>query len=312
MNSEFFSILFDENEYTCFGDRYANGVFPMPPKGYHEFFCVNPLDPEHDTDYLSKEGRDYDIPRRADLNVSSFRNFMFEMDTISLEDQLRILTKCGIEWSTIVYSGGKSYHAILSLEEPLEADYHSFEGVRQYKMIWRRIAAYIDEYALSNGFKNLGNTTSFVDTSAQNPSRLTRFPMYKRDTGKIQAIISLGKRCSNRNFVELLNKCPEVSEYIAVEYEAVVGEIEDTKDFWRYAPIGLVNTLRYPDWADSAGLYPKLYSLTLWAIDSTGVDKDTFIEALSQRTFDILLDHGYPASKLTTAIDHAYKVKRRG
>ena len=311
MNNEFFDILFDNDEFTCFGNRFATKVSSVPPKGYHEFFCINTLSPEHDYDFLTKEGRSYDVPRRADLNVNCFRNFMYEMDSVGLEDQLRILTKCGIPWSTIVYSGGKSYHAILSLETPLEADYHSYEGVASYKTIWSRIAAYIDEYALANGFKNNGNTTSFVDKSSKNPSRLSRFPMTRRDNGNIQAIISLGKRISDREFVELVNNCPEVSEHIKTDFEPIVDCIETVADFWRYAPIGLKNQLRYVDWADDAGLYPKLYRLTLWAIDSTGVDKETFIEALSQRTFDILLDHGYPASKLTVAIDHAYKVKRR-
>jgi len=298
----FWDILFDKDEKTCYGNRYANEVLALPPKEKHEYFCINPLDTQHDHGYLQKEGRDYDIPRRADFNVSKFRNFMFEMDTVSLVDQIRILKGCGIEWTTIVYSGGKSYHAILSLEEPLEAEHHSFAGVQSYKAIWQRIAAYVDDYA---GVK-------VIDTSSKNPSRLSRFPMFTRDNGNLQAVIQILPRIKKLEFEELLSNCPEVSPHVAIETVELVDGVETAADFWRYASSGLKNKLRYVDWADSAGLYPELYRITLWAIDETGIDKETFLEVLSQRTFEVLLDHGYPAHKLEVAVDHAYKAKRRG
>jgi hypothetical protein len=58
-------------------------------------------------------------------------------------------------------------------------------------------------------------------------------------------------------------------------------------------------------------MYPELLKLTYWAIDSTGVDKDTFLEVLWEKTFPKLLEAGYPERKLVVAINDAYSGKRR-
>ena len=56
-------------------------------------------------------------------------------------------------------------------------------------------------------------------------------------------------------------------------------------------------------------MYPYLYRFSLWAIDSTNVSKETFVEFLDRYTFKSLIRRGYPANKLQTAVDHAFSEK---
>lgn len=320
-NLLFFKTLFRPGEYSCFGSLYSSNVSEVPleeylnsenvrSRGYHEFYCINPLNGEQDFGYLAKPDRDEYTPRRADINVTAYRNFVFEIDSTDLESQMKLLKASKLPWSAIVYSGGKSYHAVLALENALEASYHTVEGVTLYKKIWKRIAAFLDELGHSMKLPLVKDAVNFVDPTSQNPSRLTRFPNFRRDTGKFQKIVHLGDRVSNEEFFNILNNCPEIQESVIVNTEC-----EDPSDtaleFWKKAPVGLKNKLRYPDWAGSVNMYPKLYAYTLWAIDSTFIPKEAFIEVLSHRVFPALLENGYPEHKLMVAINCAYNEKKR-
>lgn len=307
----FFRTLFDEGEGICAGSRYANKVCNVTPPTHKEFFCINPLDPSTDHGYLMNESYSEKVARRADVNVSAYRSFLFEMDSVDLETQLDIFNNCGIKFTSIVYSGGKSYHAILSLSEPLSATPHCEEGIASYKTVWRRLRAKLDEYAISKGFELPEGATSFIDGSCQNPSRLSRFPGSMVEGRKKQTLLHLGSRISKKQFEELLDSCPEVKAANASQGFETDDPVESVREFWFRCPKGLKNMLKYPTWVSDSNMYPELYRLTIWAIESTGVDKDTFIEALWQKTFDKLLDVGYPREKLYVAIEHAYEYKRR-
>jgi len=119
--SKLFSRLFNNRELVCSGDLYNSNINLLEEvQVIREFFCINPLtsvDLHYNKNGTEKQlaKRRYMKPRRADINVSQFRNFMFEMDNESLEAQGKILESCGIPWTSIIYSGGKSYHVILSL-----------------------------------------------------------------------------------------------------------------------------------------------------------------------------------------------------
>ena len=308
--SLFFNKLFKPGEGLCVGSFKAVSVFSQLPDSGN-FFCINPLSLEMDYGYADKDYYKKDVPRRADVNISAYRNFMFEMDSIDLESQLTILKNCGIEFTSIVYSGGKSYHAILGLSEAIEADYHSDEASLYYKSIWQRLRAKIDRSARMAGFEYPKGKDSFIDSSCQNPSRLSRVPEAVRDNGNVQELIELNNTMSLDAFVELLDSCPMIFKSEIVNTKLSELDISNANQFWRYCPIGLKNKLRYVDWACSEGMYPELLKLTYWAIDSTGVDKDTFLEVLWERTFPKLLEAGYPKRKLNIAINDAYNGKRR-
>lgn len=310
IENKFFSTLFKDGEYTCFGDRFANSISCAKPEEYFEYFSINPMHGRHDFGYLMKDGRDYNVPRRADINVVDFRNFLFEMDSIGLEDQRRIFENCGIPFTSIVYSGGKSYHAILGLSEGLKCDYNCIDSSKAYKRVWRRLAAYIDRQARSMGYEYPEGCGSFIDRACSNPSRLSRFPNSKRANGNVQKLIVLGELMSIEKFEELLNKCPQIFTSERKAKRVVENPVETVEEFWRYCPTGLKNKLRYVDWAGPSGCYEHLRDAIWWAWDATGVPKDVMLEVLWDRTFIRLLEAGYPEWKLTIPLDHVYNAVR--
>lgn len=99
MYKEFYDILFEPHEETCF----ATTVHDTAINKFHldaQFFCINAL-----------KGS------RSDRNVATYRNFLLEFDTGHLKDHLSWLR--GLPISTAVSSGGKSTHFIVSLQDAL-------------------------------------------------------------------------------------------------------------------------------------------------------------------------------------------------
>src|SRR5580692_10877466 len=95
---DFFSVLFDEGESTCFSwDAKGTKVYPIssadPAK--FAFFCINPLDPDKDNFPYEKYHR-ADKPRRCDKNVMKYRNILIEMDNIELKAQVEKMKEVGL------------------------------------------------------------------------------------------------------------------------------------------------------------------------------------------------------------------------
>lgn len=143
--------LFDLGEPVCA----TNDVFGTSINclGYaspsYQFFCINPL----------KVGTS-----RRDDNVAVFRNILLEFDKGSPAEQLNILTD--VPHSVLTWSGGKSHHAIISLEEPCK-------NRKEYDALIRRIYAKVP----------------MADKSVKNPSRLSRTPGAMRNNGNEQTLI---------------------------------------------------------------------------------------------------------------------------
>ena len=156
----FYEILFDKEDYACFGvNRYKTDLFPAIDKGIKEdciYFTVN----------AHKKGTS-----RSDSNVNKWRNFVFEMDDylvdgenipIPLDEQEQIVIESGLPFSTAVWSGKKSYHWIVSLEDLI------IEDAAEYEAIWKAT------YELLNRFAATKNPLYKFDTKTKNPSRFTR------------------------------------------------------------------------------------------------------------------------------------------
>lgn len=158
MRERFYNLLFEPREEICISyDIYGTAVFPIRTV-LHEtwnrnFFSINPL-----------------LNGRLDANVTCFRNILIEFDSIPLEQQLVLLKD--IPWSTVVFSGKKSYHAIISLQEPCETR-------EEYDAVVRRILEKLPD----------------ADRSTKNPSRLSRAPGALRD-GIEQSLHAIGGRIS--------------------------------------------------------------------------------------------------------------------
>lgn len=177
---KFLNLLFEKGEQTCFANS-AKGVRVKKfPWGGDLFFSINALHPTKDLAPTESYHR-ANKPRRADANVISYRNFLIEIDNMPLPEQVQYV-KTLLPVSTVVYSGGKSYHFIISLKTPCES-------YSEYMDIAERIAEYVPK----------------LDPSCKNPSRLSRLPGVMRpDTGKAQKLVFLGDRVEIGTLLEIL------------------------------------------------------------------------------------------------------------
>jgi hypothetical protein len=181
---DFLSILFRPGEWTCYAKR-PNGtsVFPVgEPPGWVQFFSLNPLHAKSDV-----EKPDAQEGRRADANCVAFRNILIECDEMEPSDQLDYVKEFGLPWSTCVYSGGKSYHFVISLEP-------GFQTREEYdrRVFW------------------IHSIMDVIDHSTKNPSRLSRFPgAIRHDKNVEQKIHELRGRVSNEALDAWLTQFPE-------------------------------------------------------------------------------------------------------
>ena len=104
-------------------------------------------------------------------NVTDFRYALVESDTLPLGQQLALIRQMQLPCAAIVYSGGKSVHAIVHVDAATQKEY--YERV-----------AHIYDICNKNGFK--------VDTQNKNPSRLSRMPGVTRN-GKKQFLIGVNQ-----------------------------------------------------------------------------------------------------------------------
>lgn len=168
--SLFTRTLFEPDELTCFTrDPKGTKVSSVLSFDGQNYFCINPLAATDAQPHQSWHSAA--IGRRADCNVTSYRNILCEFDSGSIAEQRAIVAS--MPYSTLVFSGGKSLHAIISLESPCT-------DLASYKRLCKRIYA------------KLGDT---VDKSASNPSRLSRCPHAMRGDVK-QELLDVRKRVS--------------------------------------------------------------------------------------------------------------------
>lgn len=94
-------------------------------------------------------------------NVTDFRYALVESDTQDLATQNAILHELQLPIAALVYSGGKSVHAIVKIDAPTYEEY-------------RRRVDYLYKICKKNGLD--------IDKQNRNPSRLSRFPgFYRKD-----------------------------------------------------------------------------------------------------------------------------------
>ena len=106
---------------------------------------------------------------RKDDNVFSMRNFCFEIDDLSLQEQIDLIKENKDVINRAVFSGNKSIHCRITIN-------YNPKSKEEYKFIFK----YLNE----KYFKGV------VDTSCSNPSRLTRRPNGVRsDSKKIQKLL---------------------------------------------------------------------------------------------------------------------------
>jgi hypothetical protein len=212
---EFLDILFRPGESTCFGttpnDTKVCLVTASPAEA--AWVCVNPLDSTTDRAPVESYHRP-DRPRRADCNVTACRNFLIEFDNgLSLPDQLAAVERVGLPWSTCVFSGGKSYHFVVALENPLMPDAYRDVAYRLYPLVPQ------------------------ADQKTKNPSRFTRLAgAMNPKTEKTQELVGIRGRVSTEEFLVWLNqRAPAVASPRRFSNTPTKGWVPiDVVDFLRY------------------------------------------------------------------------------
>lgn len=186
---QFLNVLFEPDEFIWFGGCYKSNKLSKPqsdlPKlnqsapttdGY--FICLNPANQLN-----AKHGKE---------SISIYRNLLIECDNMSLQQQESFLKRKKLPFSTLTYSGGKSLHAVISMERP-------FETEAEYKKAHDRIT-----FAL----------TELNDPQTDKVSIFTRLPDFLRQTDagiRKQASIEIGRRISHADLEVFL--APTNKEY---------------------------------------------------------------------------------------------------
>jgi hypothetical protein len=126
---------------------------------------------------------------REDRNCKAFRNFLMEMDVGPLKEQIAYIQKLGLPYSAAVFSGGKSIHFLVALEENLETEER-----------WR----HVNHWMLS--------ILTLADQKCQNPSRSIRIPGAYREKDnpeKKQRLVEAKERIKFADLLAWLEKFPE-------------------------------------------------------------------------------------------------------
>lgn len=146
---------------------------------------------------------------RRDENVTAFRSYLIEMDIGSIKEQIGTITHLGIPFSAQVFSGNKSVHTVITLDEGLP-DEKTYRSIGDW----------------------IFNIVSLADKNCRNPSRSIRIPGAYRDGGKKQRLIKIGKRISHKELFDWLNK------YKSLQPKAKEKRVipEGQADFSRLSP----------------------------------------------------------------------------
>lgn len=293
--------IFEASEQTYFtGEAGANGLLgsALRPPQTSTLFSINPLDPNW-AEHARLCQQSPSTPRFS-LNVTKFRNFIFESDILSPDEQL-------IEWlklaelipiKHLTFSGGKSYHAIISCLDELPFEPHTIAGVQAYKQTWKGLKSFLEF-----------NSKLSLDASTKDPSRLTRIPGAFRGTMLQSAIEFQARFITSMELLRITaSHMPLQTAAIKATWDAV-GVSNLTLLLEKPAHRYLNNKLKNPaKWIGPTNMYPALLRLTLWAIDELNPTYDAWLEALSTDVLPAIRATGYPRD-LTIAIKAAYIYK---
>lgn len=142
---------------------------------------------------------------REDQNVTAYRSFLIEIDTGSIKSQLDYIKQLEIPYSAIVFSGNKSLHCLITLDQDLP----------NYEIYY-----HMAEWALKS--------VTLADQNTKNPSRSIRIPGATRDNGKKQLLVEFKGPTPLATFAAWLAKHPEAKPETS-QKRTVSGEMDFRK-----------------------------------------------------------------------------------
>lgn len=140
---------------------------------------------------------------RKDANITAYRYALVECDNMELGKQQAIIKQLELPCAALVYSGGKSVHAIVKVDAPDYAEY-------------RKRVDYLYAACQKNGLT--------IDQQNRNPSRLSRMPGIPRgDKRQVLLETNIGKSCWDewRDWLEAeTDELPD-TENLAADWESL-------------------------------------------------------------------------------------------
>ena len=238
-------------DLTATNGHYQQQVTIASEAESRSFFCINPV-----------RGK-----RRRKDELASYRNFLFESDTMPLSEQFLLsekLKESGLI-SMATYSGGKSVHFIISCLDTLNfGEPGSDEATNAYHRTWQGLKSILEKFGLTD-----------IDPSGKNPATLSRMPGHMRGDKK-QDLLFLGP-LQTAEFLHSITVPAKQKEISPLSHVNSVSELEQVLENPKHTK--LMWALKYPDkyLSHNNGNYPLLFRYAAWIFDETNAPLETTI-----------------------------------
>lgn len=188
---ELLNLMFRPGETVCVShNKYGYHSIPLENalNGVATLVSPNPDYPfeKVDTDSLLLVALNPIKGWRDDASVTAYRSFLIEMDYGPLAEQLAYADKIGLPYSAVVFSGSKSLHFLITLDQDLPS----------YEVYYL-----MAEWTLA--------IASAADQNTKNPSRSIRIPGALREPGKKQLIVKMKGQTKMADFAAWLAQHPD-------------------------------------------------------------------------------------------------------
>lgn len=252
-------LLFNEGESVCISDnKYATHSVPLEEALKDKVVLVSPNQSIPSREVLTKDLTLVCINPaagfRKDDAITTFRSFLIEFDIGTIDVQRATVDYMKIPYSCQVFSGSKSLHTAIVLNEDLKD---------------RKMYDYIADWIFS--------IITLADRQCGNPSRGLRIAgAIRPETGKVQELISLKNRISHKELFDWLNKYEHLRPKPKEKKVVPIG----TADFSRLGPWAQAMLTKGVNFKNgrSNGWYGLAYDLGL-----AGFTEEDAIEILSKR-----------------------------
>jgi len=120
-------LMFRPGETICpHHTKYAYHSIPLE-NAFKEEVTMVPRDPNRNFEYVSSDklllvALNPIQGFRNDADCTAYRNFLVEMDTGAIDEQLEYVKRYEIPYSAAIFSGNKSIHFVISLDQDLPSE----------------------------------------------------------------------------------------------------------------------------------------------------------------------------------------------
>ena len=258
-------LMFNEDEHICVqNSKFAYRSIPFHTLISEPKITLIPNDPEQAKKYtravdaskliLMSLNPMKENATRHDSSVASYRSFLIELDVGSIKEQLGTIAHLKMPFSAQTFSGSKSVHTVITLDEDLPNE-------KAYRAIGEWIF----------------NIVTLADKNCANPTRSVRLPGVYREPGKKQRLIKINRRISHKELMNWLNKYIHLKPSTPKKREVP----SDQPDFSRlsiWVKVMMKKGMDFNNRGRNQTWYAVAYDFAL-----AGFSEDQTVEILNQR-----------------------------